>query len=188
MFNGLDYLIVSIFVVIIGVGFFNGVTKLTSAIIGIYFGAIFAAAFYRSTAAAVVDVLSSMNLRTGELACFLLLFLAFALTFSVILSRWLGDIRLPRRIAILDHVGGAALGVIVSGLVVTLASLVFAITLQALNQTATVSGQAPGLALLGEQIRSSTLVPLFLRMSPFFVQILSPWFPGGLPPILNLVQ
>ena len=186
--NGLDYLIVIMFVAIIGVGFFNGVTKLTSALIGIYFGAVFAAGFYRATAAALVDLLSTISLRTSELVCFLMLFLAFSTLFAIVFSRWLGGLKLPRRFAILDNVGGAALGLLVSGVAMTLASLVLAVTLQALNQTATIAGHDPALALLREEIRDSTLVPFFLRMSPFFVQVIAPWFPGGLPPILNLVQ
>ena len=95
MLNGLDYVIVLVFIAIIGVGFFNGVTKLASALVAIYFAAIFAAAFYRATAVVVTDRLTAMNLRTGELTSFLLLFLAFSTVFTIVVSRWLGDLRLP---------------------------------------------------------------------------------------------
>jgi uncharacterized membrane protein required for colicin V production len=185
--NGLDYIIIGAFLAIIGVGFFNGVTKVTSAIIAIYFASLFSAAFYRPLTEAVTDVLA-MNRRTGELVFFFLLFVVFGVAFTMIISRWIGDLRLPRRITILDNLGGAALGIVVSGLAVTLAALVMAIMLQALNQTVDVSAQENTLGFLRSQIRHSALVPFFLRMAPFFVRILAPWFPGGLPPILNAVE
>jgi uncharacterized membrane protein required for colicin V production len=183
MFNVLDYLIIAIFVAIIGVGFFNGITKLLASIIAIYFGTLFAAALYGVTTRFVGQYLS-ISKSTGELTFFLILFFIFSTLFTAILSGWIGDLKLPRRVAVLDNLGGAALGVVVSGLAVTLAALVLAITLQALNYASSVS-TSPGLGLVREQIRSSTLVPVFLEMAPFYVRLISPWFPGGLPPILN---
>lgn len=188
MLNGIDYFIVFTFMAIIGVGFFNGVTRVAAAIFAIYFGSIFAAAFYRPLTTLALDVFTTMNRRTGELAFFMLLFLLFSTAFTVIFSRWIGDLRLPRRITIIDNVGGAALGVVVSGLAVTLAAMLLAITLQALNHTVVIGGQDPLLGFVRGEIRGSALVPRFLDMAPFFVRLLAPWFPGGLPPILNAVS
>ena len=140
MFDGLAYPIMGAFLAIVGGGFFNGVARLTSAIIAIYSAALFAAAFYRPLTDAVADVVV-MNRRTGELVFFLLLFAVFAGVFTTIISRWLGDLRLPRRIAILDNLGGAALGVVISELA------------------------APSAAL-----------------------VLAPWFPSGLPSIVDAVE
>ena len=187
MFNGLDYFIVCTFMAIIGVGFFNGVTRVTAAIFAIYFGSIFAAAFYRPLTSVALDVFTTMNRRTGELTFFLLLFGLFSAAFTIIFSRWIGDLRLPRRITVLDNIGGAALGVVVSGLAVTLASMLLAIMLQALNHTVVIAGQHPTLGFLQSEIRGSALVPRFLDVAPFFVRLVAPWFPGGLPPILNAV-
>ena len=50
MFNALDYLIVGVFPPIIGIRFFNGVTRVTSAIIAISSASLLAAAFYRPLA------------------------------------------------------------------------------------------------------------------------------------------
>ena len=95
---------------------------------------------------------------------------------------------MPRRIAILDNIGGAALGIIVSGLAMTLAAVVLVILLQALGHSFAVSGGGAGIVFISDQIRQSSLVPFFRRMAPFFVRLLAPWFPGGLPPILGAVQ
>jgi uncharacterized membrane protein required for colicin V production len=187
MLNGLDFFIVVAFMAIIGFGFFNGITKVTAAIFAIYFGTICSAAFYRPLTDLARSLFPSMSRITGELTAFFLLFLALSILFTVLLSRWLGDVRLPRRVAIVDNIGGAALGVVVSGLALTLAALALAVILQALNQTVVVAGHDPILNTLRSQIQDSTLVPIFLRMAPFFLRGLDPWFPCGLPPILNSV-
>ena len=185
MFNGMDFLIIVTFLAIIGFGFFNGITRVTSAILSLYFGAIFAAAFYRPLTTVARKHLVTMGLQTGQLVFFLLLFFVFSAIFTIIVSRWLGEVRLPRRVQIFDNIGGAALGIIVSGLAMTLAAMLLAITLQALNQTLVFSGRDAVLNTVRNQIDGSTLVPFFLRMAPFFVRLLAPWFPGGLPPILS---
>jgi uncharacterized membrane protein required for colicin V production len=188
MFNAMDLMIIATFFAIIGFGFFSGVTRVTSAILSLYFGAVFAAAFYRPLSDVARQKLTTMEEQTGDLVFFLLLFFAFSTVFTMIVSRWLGDIKLPRRIQVFDNIGGAALGVIVSGLAMTMAAMLLAITLQALNQTIVFSDRDAVLSSVQGQIRNSTLVPIFLRMAPFFASIISPWFPGGLPPILSTVS
>jgi uncharacterized membrane protein required for colicin V production len=185
LFNGLDFLIILTFLAIVGFGFFSGITRVTSAIVAIYFGAVLSAAFYRPLANVARHHLTTMGEQTGYLVFFLILFFFFSVVLTVVVSRWMGGIRLPRRIAVLDNIGGAALGVIVSGLALTLAAMLLAITLQALNQTIVIANRDAVLTSVRGQIHNSTLMPIFLRMTPFFAQMISPWFPGGLPPILS---
>ncbi|MEA2511981.1 MAG: hypothetical protein QOF33_1789 [Thermomicrobiales bacterium] len=185
MFNTMDFMIIVAFLAIIGFGFFSGITRVTSAILALYFGAVFAAAFYQPLSDLAREYLTTMGKQTGHLVCFLLLFFAFSVVFTMIVSRWMGEIKLPRRIEVLDNVGGAALGVVVSGLAMTMAAMLLAITLQALNQTLVLSSRDAVLTTVRAQIHDSTLVPIFLRMAPFFAQMVSPWFPGGMPPILS---
>ena len=184
MFNAMDFVIIIAFLAIIGLGFFNGVTRVTSAIIAIYFGSVLAAAFYRPLSDAVRAHITTMGRETGYLVFFLLLLFVFSTAFTIVVSRWLQGFRLPRRIEILDNIGGAALGVIVSALATTLAAMLLAITLQALNQTFVVAGRDTVVRFVRAQIDGSTLVPVFLDLAPFFTRLLAPWFPGGLPPIL----
>jgi hypothetical protein len=94
-------------------------------------------------------------------------------------------VKLPRRIEIIDNAGGAALGVGVAVLAVTLAAMFLAIMLQALNQTLGGSTQESAMTWLRGQLDASVLVPIFVRMTPVFTQIIEPWFPRGLPPILS---
>jgi uncharacterized membrane protein required for colicin V production len=185
MFNGLDILIIVTFLAIIGFGFFSGITRVTSALLSLYFGAVFAAAFYRPLTDVSRDHLTTMGEQTGNLVFFLMLFLAFSVILTMVVSRWMGEVRLPRRIQVLDNVGGAALGIIVSGLAMTMAAMLLAITLQALNQTLVIADRDAVLSSVRGQLHDSTLMPIFLRMTPFFSRMISPWFPGGLPPILS---
>lgn len=187
MLNALDMFIIGTFLAVIAVGFFNGVTRVTAAIIAIYFGAIMAATFYRPVTDVAREQLPTMTVNTGHLFFFILLFTTFSAVFAWLIARWLGDLKLPRRLEILDNVGGAALGVVVSGLAVTLAAMLLAIMLQALNQTFGSGANGSMVGFVSDQITGSALVPVFLRMAPFFSRIISPWFPSGLPPILDAV-
>ena len=184
MSNLLDIGILVLLLAITGVGFFNGVARVTSAIVAIYFGAVFAAASYRALAAAVRAYVGSMSRATGDLVFFLVLFFVFSAVFTVILARWMGDLKLPRRVSILDNIGGAAPGVVVFGLTLALAAMMLSIMLQALNQVA-FAGQGPLVRATRDTTRHSTLVPIFLNMAPFLTRMLAPRFPGGLPPILR---
>lgn len=182
MLNALDIFVMGTFLAVIAVGFFNGITKVMSALLAIYIGSIISAAFYRPLTNASRDHIATMGESTGHLFFFVILFLVFSSAFTVLISTWLGRLKLPRRIEIVDNVGGAALGVIVSGLAVTLAAMLLVILLQALNQT---FGSGDMVGFVNNQIDGSTLVPVILRLSPHFVRLISPWFPNGLPPILS---
>lgn len=184
MLNALDIVIISTFLAVIAIGFFNGVTKVTAAILAIYFGSIVSAAFYEPVTDGALDYVVAMSERTGQLFFFVILFFVFSSAFTFLISNWLGGLTLPRRIEIVDNVGGAALGVIVSGLAVTLAAMLLTILVQALNQTFG-AGDSAMVGFFHSQINGSTLVPVFLKMSPHFVRLISPWFPSGLPPILS---
>ncbi|MBA2755780.1 MAG: CvpA family protein [Chloroflexota bacterium] len=184
--NFFDIVILISFMALVGAGFFNGVTRLSAAIVAVYFGAILAAVFYRPLTTAAIDVMPSIGRVTGELVVFFMLFLGFSVAFTVAMARWLGGMRLPRRLRILDNIGGALLGIVVAGLALTVTSMLLAITLQVMNQVVS-SGSSPAANLLDGGIRGSALVPVFLRLAPFFVQAIAPWFPGGVPPILERV-
>jgi uncharacterized membrane protein required for colicin V production len=185
LLNTFDVLIIGSFLAIIGIGFFSGITKVTAAILAIYFAAIVAAAFYRVVDDQVAIHIPSMGSRTGALFVFTILFFAFFTLFVIFLTRWLGDLKLPKRLEIFDNIGGAALGVAVSGLAVTLAAMLLIVLLQALNQTFGGDVQGSMVGTMHHQMANSELVPVFLKAAPFLERTISPWFPGGLPPILS---
>jgi len=184
--NVFDVMIVATFMALVGVGFFNGVSRLAAAIVAVYFGAVLAAVFYRAVTDAAMSIIPGMGRTTGELAMFFLLFLGFSTGLTVMMARWLGGLTFPRRIRILDNIGGAMLGILVAGLALTVSAMLLAVSLQVLNRVAG-SGSSPLGNFFENGIERSALVPVFLRLAPYFIRTISPWFPGGLPPILRRV-
>jgi uncharacterized membrane protein required for colicin V production len=185
MFNFVDYAIMATFMVIVGAGFFGGIAKVTAAIVAIYFSAVLAATFYRPTTDGMQQIFSSMSQRMGELIMFLVLLLVFSAVFTWIVSKWTIRFKLPRRVMVMDNIGGVALGLLLSAITLTFAALFLTIVLQALNQTVTLTGSGSVLGFARGQIRDSALLPHFLKMVPVVRTAISPWFPSGLPPILD---
>lgn len=186
-FNGLDFAIIFAFLAIIGIGFLSGIARVVAAIVAIYLGSAIAAAFYRDLTNEAREHVGTLSLRTGQLAVFTVVFVLTSVVLMVLLSRGIKGFKLPRRVEIVDNLGGAGLGVIVSGLAVTLAAMLLSILLSALNQSVgqTSSGSMSG--AVNSQVGGSQLIPVFLDMAPFFTTMLEPLFPGGLPPILDAV-
>lgn len=183
--NGLDFAIIFAFLAIIGLGFFGGVTRVVAAIIAIYLGTIVAAAFYSALTDAVMEYVSSMSLATGQLVIFCVLFILSSTALWFALARGLRSAKFPRRIAIADNLGGAALGLIVSGLAVTLAAMLLSILLQVLNQSVGAGNSDSLVGSIQAQITSSQLVPVFLDLTPYLNRLIDPWFPNGVPSILS---
>jgi hypothetical protein len=104
--------------------------------------------------------------------------------FTWIVSKWTIRFKLPRRVMVMDNIGGVALGLLLSAITLTFAALFLTIVLQALNQTVTLTGSGV-LGFARGQIKDSALLPHFLKMVPVVTTAISPWFPNGLPPILD---
>ncbi|MFL5760466.1 MAG: CvpA family protein [Thermomicrobiales bacterium] len=185
MFNWVDYAILLSFMVIVGFGFFGGIAKVSAAIISIYASSILAAAFYRPTTNALQRVFSNLGQTLGELITFVVLFLVFSAVLTMIVARWFTGVRLPRRFLLVDNIGGVVLGLVLSAMALTFAALFLTVVLQALNQTVSLTGSDSVLGFARSQIRESELVPLFLRLAPLVSHAVSPWFPSGLPPIID---
>jgi uncharacterized membrane protein required for colicin V production len=183
--NGLDFAIIFAFLAIIGLGFFGGVTRVVAAIVSIYLGSIIAAAFYSGLTESIRERIFSMSLATGQLVVFCSLFVISSTILWFVLAKGLQGVRFPRRLEIADNLGGAALGLIVSGLAVTLAAMLMSILLQVLNQTVGAGSSDSIVGSVQAQIRNSELVPLFLDLTPYLNRLIEPWFPGGVPSILS---
>lgn len=183
MLNVLDIVLVLGLMAILGAAFFGGISKTVSSIFAVYLAAVCAGTFYDELTEVARRQLD-IGKTTGELSFFLLIFLTFSLLFTFVISHWLQGLRMPRWFGVLDSIGGAVLGLLVAGAAVTVAALLLSITVQALQQVA-VHGQGPLVGLIGEQVRGSALVPLFLRLSPYVGSLIEPWFPGGLPRLMT---
>ncbi len=180
MINGLDLLILFALAIFIGIGFFGGVARLVAMGIAIYLGTVAAERWYVELARAGHRHIHNFSVETGQFVVFVGLIVVTTLVLTPVVARGLGFIRFPRRVEIADNIFGAGLGVVALALSVIPMTLV----LQALNQTVQSSGGSGAHSL----VEQSALIPLFLRMAPLFVHLISPWFPSGLPPILTVVR
>ena len=183
MFNALDVLLLVGLMAILGAAFFSGISRTFSSILAVYVAAIAAGTFYDDLTDAAQHYVN-MGQTTGELMFFVVIFLCFSLVFTWVISRWLEGIRLPRWFSVLDSIGGAVIGLLVAGAAVTVAAMLLSILVQVLQQAS--YGTGPLVDMVGGQIEESALVPFFLRLSPHFIRLIEPWFPGGLPQLLSL--
>lgn len=179
-----DVFVLIAFMGLVALGFFQGLARLVAGALAVYFGAVFAATFYRPLTDSVVSLVPTMGRATGELATFLVLFIGFALIFAVGMSRWIGKLSLPRRLRILDTIGGALMGIIVGAVAVTVTVMLLSFSLQVMDRVS-LNASSPLQRILQDGIEESVLVPVFLRIAPFFVRLISPFFPGDIPPILR---
>jgi uncharacterized membrane protein required for colicin V production len=186
MFNALDVLLLVGLMAILGAAFFGGISHTFSSILAVYLAAIVAGSFYDDLTNLARHYLT-LGKTTGELSFFVVLFLVFSALFTFVISRWLEGMRMPRWFTVVDSIGGAVLGLLVAGAAVTVAAMLLSILVQALNQVA-LQGQGPLVDLVDGQVQDSALVPFFLRLSPFFLNLVEPWFPGGLPRLLTAVS
>lgn len=184
--NVLDIGIILVFAVLILVGFFGGVGRVTAGIFAVYFSTIVAAAFYDDLGDVLVDAVTDMHEATADLLAFLVIFLTMTGGFMWAIGVTIKAVQLRRgRFAIMDNVGGATLALAAGALAVAMTISVSVIILGAFNQSTVVSGDE-NLGAFGRQIRGSELVPIFLKLQEPVVIAYKPWFPGGLPPILEI--
>jgi uncharacterized membrane protein required for colicin V production len=184
MTNGLDILIIIALAIMIVAGFFGGFTRLAAMAISIYLGSVAAARWYVDLAMIAHRHINHFSVATGQFFIFAGMIVAATLALTPIIARTFTVIRFPKRLEIADNIVGAGLGVVATALSAVPMSLV----LQALNQTVLNAGDGSSMGRVHNQIEQSALMPLFLRMAPVFVHLISPWFPGGLPPILSVVH
>ena len=182
--NAIDIFVMLFFGGIVLVAFMGGLGKVFSAIVGMYFGIIVAAFFYHPVAVLLQKVLPNMSLTIGELAVFVFLSLAFSIGFGVMLARTFVLERFPRLFGAFNNIGGGVAGILVALLATVLASMIVTLFLQALYTT-TNAGAHGFMQFVQSQMQGSTLVPIFLKLVPTFITPLKPWFPRGLPPLLD---
>jgi hypothetical protein len=182
MVNVVDATIVTLFMGIIAAAFFSGVSRVAASIGAVYFGVICATASYHPLTTTVQEF-AGIGSSTGDLTFFLLTLFLYSVAFGMVISQWLEGVHLPRRFAVLDNIGGAAVGLAVSGCALGVSAMFLSFLVRALNAV-TQNGQGPIVELVDGQMRDSALVPFFLRIAPFFVDLIRPWFPDGLPSLL----
>jgi uncharacterized membrane protein required for colicin V production len=184
--NVLDIGIILVFAILILVGFFGGVGRVTAGILAVYFSTIVSAAFYDNLGESFANSVDDISESTAYLLAFMALFLTMTGAFLWAIGLTIKAVEVRRgRLAIMDNVGGATLALVAGALAVAMTISVSVIILGAFNQSTVVSSNE-NLGTFGRQIRNSELVPIFLKLQEPVVIAYKPWFPDGLPPILDV--
>jgi hypothetical protein len=162
-----------------------GVTKVVAALVSIYLSTIISAAFYDGLSQSIRDGLAGMGRGSSELAAFMLLFIVCsAAIFWMITFSFKTVTERRGQFVILENASGAALAVVVGLLTIAMTLSVTVIVLGVVSQSSTSDG-IESLGFLGRQIRGSELAPIILKLQPGITKAFEPWFPEGLPPILE---
>lgn len=185
--NIVDVLIIMLFVGVAAAGFFAGVARMLSVMVGMYFATVLSATFYQRFADLIQDVLGRISDGAAEFAAFVLLFVALTLGLAYVIFRTTHPVSPRRRFAIFDSIGGATLSVIVAFVSITMSLAITAVMLQAASSTA-IRSEVGVMATIDRQLDASELAPFFLELLPYVTLAIQPWFPGGLPPILKEIS
>lgn len=182
--NFLDILIVTLFVVVAGCGFFFGVVRTTSSMVAVYLATVISATFYERFGNLIMDLIGTISEAAAYFTAFMILFIGITTLFTLVIVSTIHPTAMKRRFAILDNLGGATISVAIAFVAITMSLAIMVVILQA---AAVAAGDSSG-GLMGSirrQMEASELAPLFLRLLPILTATIQPWFPGGLPPILT---
>lgn len=185
--NVVDVLIILLFIGVAAGGFFAGIARMISVMVGMYFATVLSATFYQRFADLIQSALGRISTGAAEFTAFVLLFVGLTLGLAYVIFRTTHPVSPRRRFAIFDSIGGATLSVIVAFVSITMSLAVTAVMLQAASRTA-IRSEFGAMATIDRQLDASELTPFFLELLPYVTLAIQPWFPGGLPPILDDVN
>lgn len=175
-----DLFLLVVFIIVTGVGFFQGTIKLAIAILTFYASIILASLYFkflslymlrRGTSSVVADAVSFFLILT---ICFIILLAAALYTFRYV--------RLPGRLEFVDRIIGVVLGVALAVVVTSILSMV----LHFLFITNNAGNPYPITRALQSSTRASTLRPLLIfNILPQLFTLISPFLPDAALPFFN---
>ena len=178
-FNGLDIFIFVIVIVGIAVGFTQGLLRQVIGLAALYIGAILGAQYYSVLSGFLHFIFSSVPLKFMNAISFFIIVGASALVVDLLARDAYQSTKL-QLLPIVDHLGGAILGLVTPLITITIVIpvLTFATgeSWPLLEQTRFITIGA---------LQTSRLLPLFDHFKPLILNAVSPWLPAGLPSVFN---
>ena len=176
----IDLLLLLVFIIVTGVGFFQGTIKLAVAILTFYASIILGSLYFkflslfrtrRGTSSVVADAVSFFIILT---ICFIVLLAAALYTFRYV--------RLPGSLDFVDRIIGVLLGVVLG---VVVASIV-AMVLQFMFVTHSAGNPYPITRVIQGSTRASSLRPILIfNILPQLFTAVSPFLPDAALPFFN---
>lgn len=178
-----DVLLLLLFVIITGIGFFQGTIKLVISLITFYASIILASLYFkflslyfthRGTSPVIADAVSF----------FLILALCFIILLAVALYTF-RYVRMPGRLEYVDRIVGVVLGVVLGAVLTSIVAMV----LQYMFITHSAGSGYPITRALQSSTRSSTLLQLLIfNILPRLFTLVAPFLPDAATPFFNPVQ
>jgi membrane protein required for colicin V production len=178
-----NLLLLALFIIIAGVGFFQGTVKLVIALFTFYVSVVLASLYFkfmalwftrRGTSAIIADALSF----------FLILFICFVILLGMALYTF-RYVRFPGRLEFVDRILGVVVGVVLG----VLAASIIAMVLQYAFITHNAGNEYPITRALQRSTQTSTLLQLLIyNILPRLFAIVSPFLPDAAIPFFNPVR
>lgn len=168
----IDLLLLCIFLVVAGVGFFQGTIKLLIAIITFYASTVLASLYFKFLALAMVQRGTS-SIVADAISFFLILAICFAILLAAALYTF-RYVKLPGQLDFVDRVFGLTLGLVLG----VLASSVVAMVLQFLFISHSAGNPYPLTRWLQSSTQGSQMLPLLMgNILPRLFTAVSPFLP-----------
>jgi uncharacterized membrane protein required for colicin V production len=176
----IDILLLSLFVVITGVGFFQGTIKLTIALITFYASVILASLYFKFLAL-YMSRRGTSPIVADAVSFFIILAVCFALLLAMSLYTF-RYVRIPGKLEYVDRIFGVVLGVVLG----VVSAGVLAMVLQFAFVSHSAGNEYPISRFVQNSTRSSTLQRVMIvRILPQLYTSVSPFLPDAAVPFFN---
>jgi uncharacterized membrane protein required for colicin V production len=183
--NWVDAIVVVIFLVCAGLGFWQGFVRLLLTLVAGYVGLAVATASYGPAAGLLMSAGDDLQRSTAEVLSFsgILVITAVVLLLGGVFT--FRHFHLPRRLSMVDQFSGVVLGVVTGALAVSLALLIASFSATLAHYFLATSGSNLLISVVSNGMDTSATVPVFHRLVPIISSAVRPWAPLGLPPFLH---
>lgn len=175
-----DLLLLLIFIVIAGLGFFQGTIKLIIALVTFYASIVLSSLYFKFLSIYMVRRGTS-SVVADAISFFLILAVSFALLLALSLYTF-RYVRFPGKLEFVDRILGVVFGVMLGVVLTSIVAMVF----QFLFITNSAGNAYPISRALQNSVRSSTLLPLLIgNILPRLFTAVSPFLPDAAVPFFN---
>lgn len=181
-FAGISWLDVVMVLIVVGsiaFGFRQGLIRQLSLFISGYIATVLSAQYHGVLARLLVDLFDAKNPEIARIVAFVMLLILFTVVVTWIVWTAYRETKLPT-VVVLDHVGGAMLGVIIG---LAAASLTLVLARYALDIPWGEGSQIRYLLHTG--VLNSAFQEVFISPLPLIHALLRPWLPAGIPVLLD---
>lgn len=173
-----NVILMALFLIVTGAGFFQGTVKLVIAIVSFYMSVVLAslyfklmATYFKNTSPVVAEAVSFFIILT---LCFIMLLAMSLYTFRYV--------RFPGRLEYLDRILGVAFGVVLG----VISASIIAMVLQYMFISHHAGNEYPITRALQRSTQSSVLLQLLIHnILPKLLTLLSPFMPEAAIPFFN---